>query len=138
MDKAWAPELIADYIVKFCKQKESIEGPEGKIHMIVTFDEHGISYHPNHIATFRGAEVVMNKELVDVELMTLITVTLVRKYLGFLDILLIWIAEWHAFRYNFYEAYQTLAEHESQLVWFRKFFIIFSRYTYVNSFSRYL
>ena len=67
----------------------------------------------------------------------MITVNLLRKYFGFLDILLIWITEWHAFRYNFYEAYQTLAEHESQLVWFRKFFIIFSRYTYANSFDRF-
>ena len=73
--------------------------------MVVTFDEHGISYHPNHISTFRGAEQLMISKLVDVELMTLLTVTLVRKYMGFLDILFIWISEWHAFRYNFWEAY---------------------------------
>ena len=70
--------------------------------------------------------------------MTLNTVNMIRKYLGFVDILFVWITQWHAFRYNFLEAYKTLAEHETQMVWFRKIFIIISRYTYVNSFSRYL
>ena len=113
MDKQWAPELVASYIEKFCKQKETNEGPEGKINMIVTFDEHGVSYHPNHQAVHRGAEYLMTKQLVEVELLTLCTVTLIRKYIGFIDILLIWITQWHAFRYNFYDAYQTLALHES-------------------------
>ena len=91
MDKSWAPELIANYIEKYCKQKESIDGPEGKIHTVITFDEHGISSHPNHIAIFHGMEHLMTKQLVDVEMMALITVNLIRKYLGFLDILFIWI-----------------------------------------------
>ncbi len=38
MDKNWPPALIADYITKFCKQKEHTDGPEGKIDMMVTFD----------------------------------------------------------------------------------------------------
>ena len=70
--------------------------------------------------------------------MTLITVNLLRKYLGFIDILFVWYTEWQAFRYNCCEAYATLALHESQLVWFRKLFILSSRYTYCNSFHRYL
>lgn len=61
MDKQWAPALIASYIEKYCKQKETIEGPEGKIHLIVTFDEHGVSYHPNHQAVFRGCENLMTR-----------------------------------------------------------------------------
>ena len=80
----------------------------------------------------------MKNQLIDVELMTLTTVNLIRKYIGFIDILFVWITQWHAFRYNFLEAYQTLAEHETQLVWFRKIFIVISRYTYCNSFNRYL
>ena len=48
MDTKWSPALIADYIAKYINSKSSVEGPEGKIDMIVTFDEHGISYHQNH------------------------------------------------------------------------------------------
>ena len=80
----------------------------------------------------------MEKRLIDVEVMALSTVAIWRKFIGILDVNLLWQDEWHAFRYNFISAYRTLAQHESQLVWFRKLFIIFSRYTYINSFSRYV
>lgn len=32
----------------------------------------------------------------------------------------------------------NLAVHQTQMVWFRKLFIFFSRYSYVNSFVRYI
>ena len=80
----------------------------------------------------------MEKKMLDVELMTLTTVHLVRKYIGILDVNFVWIDQWQAFRFDWIQAYKNLACHESQLVWFRKFFIIFSRYTYVNSFTRYV
>ena len=38
VDKQWAPGLIADYIMKHCKQKENLDGDNGKINMIVTYD----------------------------------------------------------------------------------------------------
>ena len=38
MDKTWAPELVANQIEKFCKHRESIDGPEGKIDILITFD----------------------------------------------------------------------------------------------------
>jgi len=66
MDKDWAPPLIANCIQKFCNTKETIDGPAGKIDLIVTFDEHGISYHPNHIAVFRGVEYLMKNKLIEV------------------------------------------------------------------------
>ena len=91
MDQNWAPELVANQIEKFCKHRESVDGPEGKINILITFDEHGISSHPNHISVFHGAEYLMKNQLIDVELMTLTTVNLFRKYIGFIDILFVWI-----------------------------------------------
>lgn len=85
MDKNWAPELIAEQVAKFCRQKEATEGPTGKIDMIVTFDEEGVSNHPNHIACFHGLELLMKKKLLDVEVMTLSTVNIFRKYIGIAD-----------------------------------------------------
>ena len=61
MDTKWAPELVADHITKWCKQKESIEGAEGKINIIVTFDDHGVSGHVNHSAVYRGVARLMEK-----------------------------------------------------------------------------
>lgn len=139
MEINWAPGLIADYIVKHCKQKENLDGAGGKIDIIMTFDDQGVSNHPNHIALFHGVSKVMSDSMLqDMEVYTLTTVNILRKYIGLVDINLCFVDEWQAFRFNFFEAYMTLAEHASQLVWFRKLFILFSRYTYVNSFYRYV
>mmetsp|Transcript_16041 Transcript_16041/g.20305 ORF Transcript_16041/g.20305 Transcript_16041/m.20305 type:complete len:304 (-) Transcript_16041:207-1118(-) len=139
MDVKWAPGLIADYVVKHCKQRESLDGESAKIDIIVTFDEGGVSGHPNHIAIFEGISHLMkHKLLADIEIFTLTTVMLFRKYIAIADVNFIFADEWQAFRLNFIEAYMTLAEHATQLVWFRKLFIVFSRYTYVNSFTRYI
>ena len=138
-DNNWAPALIAEYVVKHCKQREALDGESGKIDIIVTFDQYGISYHPNHCAIFYGIEHMMKSNaLLDIEVFTLTTVMLWRKYIALADVNFILTDEWQAYRLNVYEAYKTLAEHTSQLVWFRKLFVIFSRYTYVNSFTRYV
>ena len=76
--------------------------------------------------------------MLDLEVLTLTSVHLVRKYISIADVNFVWTDEWHSFNYNCCEAYRTLAEHVTQLVWFRKFFIILSRYTYINSFKRYV
>ena len=138
MDTTWSPDLIADYVAKYCKQKAATDGAVHKIDIIMTFDNQGISSHPNHIALYYGVNQLMEKRLVDVEVMTLNTVNIFRKYIGLNDVNFVMPDEWHAFRLNVFEAYRSLAIHATQMVWFRKLFIIFSRYTYVNSFTRYL
>ena len=138
MDIHWAPELVADFVTKWCMQKEASDGPSCKIDIIITFDDEGVSGHTNHKATFHGVKELMTKKMIDVEVMTLTTYGILRKYIGAIDINFILPNEWHAFWFNNCAAYSNLAAHESQLVWFRKFFIILSRYTYVNSFSRYI
>lgn len=106
--------------------------------MVVTFDSEGVSNHPNHIACFYGLELLMQKKLLDIELMTLSTVNIFRKYIGIADVNFMFGDEWQAFRFNPCACYRNLAIHESQMVWFRKLFIIFSRYSYLNSFTRYV
>ena len=104
----------------------------------MTFDNAGVSNHPNHIALFYGVEKLMvERKLVDIEVMTLTSVNIFRKYIGLFDANCLWLDEWQSFRLNACQAYANLARHESQMVWFRKLFVIFSRYTYVNSFTRY-
>ena len=53
MDKEWATNLVAEQIDKYLKAKVN-EGEEHRINMIVTFDEYGVSSHPNHKAVNRG------------------------------------------------------------------------------------
>ena len=62
--------------------------------MIITFDDGGVSSHTNHIQIFHGVRLMMEKKMLDIELMTLTTVHLIRKYIGILDVNFIWIDQW--------------------------------------------
>ena len=98
-----------------------------------------MSGHPNHGAVFAGVSRLMEQKLVsDVEVLSLASVNILRKYIAIADVNFTWVDEWQAFGLNPFESYRVLALHVTQMVWFRKLFIIFSRYTYVNSFYRYV
>ena len=69
--------------------------------------------------------------------MTLSTVNVCRKYLSYGDIQNINPLEFNYFSFKPWVTFKALACHHTQFVWFRKLFIIFSRYTWVNSFRYY-
>jgi len=67
-------------------------GPIASIDVLITFDSHGISSHPNHIALFHGASLFVRQIMhghtgyaCPVALYTLPTVNIVRKYSFILD-----------------------------------------------------
>jgi N-acetylglucosaminylphosphatidylinositol deacetylase len=100
---------------------------------LVTFDEYGVSAHPNHISTFHACyEWYMNKSI-NVDLFILETVPLWRKYDGYLDILLAERDKINFFLPSPWNAATALMIHHSQFVWYRKLFMAFSRYGYFNS-----
>ena len=110
MENKWSPELVAEHVTKWCKQKETIEGPDGKINIIVTFDEDGVSGHLNHKAVFHGISHLMDKKMLsDIEVFTLASVALFRKYISLADVNFCFPDEWHAFQYDPFWAYRTLA-----------------------------
>jgi N-acetylglucosaminylphosphatidylinositol deacetylase len=57
-----------------------------EIDFIVTFDEQGISSHPNHIAVHRGVSHLFEMKRYQFDVLTLRTVNLFRKYIGYFDI----------------------------------------------------
>ena len=142
----WNVEPVVKEILKHLKDRKD-EGIE--IKTIVTFDEHGVSAHPNHISTYHACkkvqeikanEVIESKETQneviydDIDLYTLETVPLYRKYDAYVDIFMA-SSEKHV---NFflptpYQAASALMIHHSQFVWYRKLFMAFSRYGYFNS-----
>ena len=71
MDILWSADLVADHVTKWCKQKETVDGPQGKIDIIMTFDEHGVSGHINHKQVFHGVSRLMEKKMVDCEVYAL-------------------------------------------------------------------
>jgi LmbE family N-acetylglucosaminyl deacetylase len=117
---------------------------------VITFDEGGVSGHPNHIAVCRGVrQLVASRRLpAHVAAYELDTVSLPRKFTGALDVLLTVasVAARTALRGAGEPppivltslgqpllSHAAMAAHGSQYVWFRRLFVPFSRYTYVNS-----
>ena len=119
---------------------------------LITFDKYGVSMHSNHIDTCKGVLYLSKAETVkNLKAFELRTVGIVRKYLILIDLILILVSklwrlvsikrksrrnsrmnqiackEFHPIR-----CWNAMAAHNSQFVWYRKLFILFSRYTYFN------
>ncbi|GET03860.1 N-acetylglucosaminyl-phosphatidylinositol de-N-acetylase [Rhizophagus clarus] len=131
----WNPILISDIINDYVTKH--------KIDIIITFDEKGVSSHPNHIAAFNGAKHFIQSVTTsnNVILYKLTTVPILRKYISILDLPLtyqfknqnhlnhlIFISSFN----NFILARRAMTSHQSQLVWFRHLYILFSRYMMIN------
>ncbi len=47
-----------------------------------------------------------------------------------------WEGEFLFIQFNPFRMYSTLSIHESQFAWYRRLFILFSRYSYFNSYGK--
>jgi len=128
MNNNWSIDIIADIIINNIKN----------IDTIITFDNYGISGHPNHIATYKGVVLAHQrlKDISNVKVLLLTSVNIIRKFLGLFDIILSLILSKNiAITLNVLHIWKAMAAHSSQFVWYRKLFVIFSRYSYVNTFT---
>ncbi|XP_059666184.1 uncharacterized protein LOC132311998 isoform X2 [Cornus florida] len=132
--KVWDCNLLAKIIEK--------EISTHVIDVIITFDNYGVSGHCNHQDVNRGVSKLLHDTLQrNIEAWELVSTNILRKYSGPVDI-------WFSFVYAMYyssgqmhcllnkhpqKSYAAMAQHMSQWVWFRKLFVSFSSYTYVNT-----
>ncbi|XP_031493553.1 uncharacterized protein LOC116259782 isoform X2 [Nymphaea colorata] len=132
--KSWSPVLIKDLI------EEAVIAWE--IDTVITFDNYGISGHRNHQDVHTGLRMLMMSNLQsDIEAWELVSTNIARKYCGPVDV---W---WSIFESYFCQKEEicflpnkspclsanAMAQHSSQWVWFRRLFVVFSRYTYMNT-----
>ncbi|KAI1803165.1 LmbE-like protein [Daldinia bambusicola] len=145
---------------------DSLTAPNATIDALLTFDSRGISSHPNHVSLYHGARAFVSSLTrgkpgwaSPVDLYTLTTVGLPRKYAGFLDVfataaslalagpgaagkksdrgnpsvLVSVSALAGGARESYGAARRAMTEaHRSQMVWFRWGWIAMSRYMYIN------
>ena len=111
--------------------------------VVLTFDERGVSGHPNHVAAYRGvrrwaADVRKTSASPSPEAWALVTVNPLRKFLTFGDVFASFALESHVLvaATSAIEVRRAMSLHRSQWVWYRKLFVVFSRYAYVNSLRR--
>jgi len=126
----WPSDLVAKHILQHVETY--------KINAVVTFDKHGVSGHKNHISVFYGVALMCIEGTVPsyCKLYVLETVNRIRKYVQLLDlpISLISSSYWYLITYEQRKIIKkAMAAHRSQYVWFRKLYMIFSRYTLINT-----
>lgn len=129
----WPVEVIAKLITEYSR----VICPQ----LIISFDGYGVSGHANHIATYKGTVLAYHqlKELgLGIKGITLESVSWFRKFIGLLDILFsLHYDRSHllVIQINLLAIIAAMTAHHSQFVWFRKLFVVFTRYSYVNSFK---
>ncbi|XP_066350144.1 uncharacterized protein [Miscanthus floridulus] len=111
------------------------------IDTIVTFDSYGVSGHPNHKDLHHGIWLFLHANSQgNVEAWELASLNILRKYSGRVDIWLSSLISFSRSKQSIYtlvnsrpsKSYEAMAAHRSQWVWFRRLFVIFSSYMYVN------
>jgi N-acetylglucosaminylphosphatidylinositol deacetylase len=118
--------------------KQTVENYLAKhlqIGAIFTFDNYGVSGHPNHISVYRGIKLISSIPRYSLE-----SVPIWRKYLPVLDFIMTLALsdERSLVALNLDDpglSLSTMKLYASQNVWFRKLFSIFSRYSYINTFQ---
>jgi len=151
LSSAFAPGLAST-------PKNSSAPPTASIDVLITFDSHGVSGHANHVSLYHGARAFVAALVrgrpgwqAPVDLYTLSSVALARKYTGLLDMVATLVA-WglqtpmrnkaHPGGLVFLSgpggggvatAWSAMTTaHKSQMAWFRYGWITLSRYMYMN------
>lgn len=95
-DEKEIARVLAQAFVSPAQSKKAAanDGPRATIDAIVTFDAHGVSSHPNHIALYHGAHLFLSNLMHNhpgfacpVSMYTLTSINIMRKYSLFLDLL---------------------------------------------------
>ncbi|XP_062227121.1 probable N-acetylglucosaminyl-phosphatidylinositol de-N-acetylase [Phragmites australis] len=111
------------------------------IDTIVTFDSYGVSGHPNHQDVHHGiCKFLHENGQGNIEAWELASLNILRKYSGPVDIWLSSLISSSSSKRPIYtlvnsspsRSYQSMAAHKSQWVWYRRLFVMFSSYTYIN------
>ena len=147
----WQSELLGRILSGYIHE-EKIDNP-----VLVTFDEGGVSGHTNHVDTHRGVmDFYLNEKDLDLELWTLRSIgNIFKKYFPIIAVLQLffrWILSCGRTRHIRITKSEEMNEctfmmmdptlvwramnaHYTQFVWYRRLFVVFSRYSYVNDFT---
>ncbi len=149
----WSPDRVAQRVEEYVSQH--------RIETVYTFDAGGVSGHPNHADTATGVSRLLTNlehrrrhgggggggDRAAVAALTgfkLVTTTIVQKYAGVLDAALTNPAPaGHSSDPVFFSSaadvaaiWAAMRAHATQLVWFRRLYLVFSRYVYINTFIK--
>ncbi|KAL0994415.1 hypothetical protein UPYG_G00121910 [Umbra pygmaea] len=131
-DREWSISVASSVILKHIRAHS--------INVVLTFDGRGVSGHRNHIAIYKAVSYLSSTGSVpdDCSLLSLSTISVLRKYLFFLELPISWLLPSDLCclidSKGLKQAKRAMLCHRTQLQWFRYLYIWFSRYMIVNTF----
>lgn len=139
MQEQWPPELVATLVRARISQ--------WNVDVVFTFDDNGVSGHPNHIAVHRGMRLLAAERNGTCPIYTLRTRPTWSKYVSAMSLLPHAISTSHSNTAQgnivvvvapakSLHSLWAMMRHRSQLVWFRYLFVWFSSYTFINEFDK--
>lgn len=141
---SWDEDLVAEQVLTFLHDRPTAR-------LLLTFDGQGVSGHPNHVSASlgarRAADRAAGKPGSALEVLMLESVGLPAKYVGPLGLVLADLPESTLDADGAVamctctrplECLRAMAVHWSQLVWYRVLSALFSRYAYVNTYTRHV
>jgi N-acetylglucosaminylphosphatidylinositol deacetylase len=129
----WREEVVSEGVLQTAYANE--------IDTILTFDRYGISGHKNHSSIYSAmAYLVMENRLANgTKVFTLRSVNVLRKYSSLLDVPMSFLLASVVYTASIKDwciLHKAMAAHKSQNVWFRKLYMLFSRYILINTFDQ--
>lgn len=125
----WSKEEVAGAVGRYARVCQA--------DIVITFDSYGVSGHANHQATSRGVDHAFQDKLMpdSTLLYQLESVNVIRKYSSFLDCFISSTSTVYSIGSvkDIVNIQAAMKCHSTQLTWFRKLYVIFSRYMVVNT-----
>ncbi|XP_072209301.1 N-acetylglucosaminyl-phosphatidylinositol de-N-acetylase [Excalfactoria chinensis] len=127
----WDTQLLASFVLKHIEANN--------INLVVTFDAGGVSGHANHISLYTALRYLHSERKLPegCRVLVLESVNLLRKYISILDVPLSCLLPRDALfiltEEETEQARRAMQCHHSQLLWFRRIYMLFSRYMVINS-----
>eukprot|EP01138_Halocafeteria_seosinensis_P015766 gb/GECG01016090.1/.p1 GENE.gb/GECG01016090.1/~~gb/GECG01016090.1/.p1 ORF type:complete len:351 (+),score=15.33 gb/GECG01016090.1/:1-1053(+) len=134
----WPPDQVARHIGKYVNHRAEAQDP---IRAIISFDSSGVSKHPNHISTHFGVRQYCADSESPPAVYCLESISVPRKFSGIYEYFLKKSITGNSralilVQPSILLVYRAMKAHMSQFVWFRRLFLAFSSYTFVNCIKR--
>lgn len=130
----WNEKAVSEEIKVFIEKNKDIG-------TIITFDENGVTKHPNHVSCYEGLVSYLkeNREKVkkeETQIYLLDSFSFVFQYTFILPFIFFYFKEHGYFNFKFMFPFRLMRLYQSQFKLFRKVHVVFSCYSYINSFTK--
>lgn len=123
----WREELVSNIVTRHLYTL--------RIDTLLTFDRAGVSGHKNHISLYHAAACI-SLENPPADIYSLSTVNILRKYSSILDVpmsFLLCPTVFVSSLSQWWRLQKAMRRHWSQYTWFRRLYMMFSRYILINT-----